>query len=150
MSLLAFYIYTVVSDKGFNGSSANPYCGGTILDEKTILTAAHCFGNQTNQIKLIGQSAHISAGILLFEDAVWSIDPFQLKIQQHVKIQDINLHPQYLGTNGNAHNFDAAIVKLNESLKFNIHVKPACLPDPDLEGELVKKSNVKKQQEYAL
>ena len=138
MSLLAFYIHTVVSDKGFNGSSADPYCGGTILNEKTILTAAHCFGNQTNQIKLVNQKAYISAGILFFEDAVWSID------QQHVKIQDINLHPQYLETDGNAHNFDAAIVKLNESLKFNTHVEPACLPDADFEGELIKKHQCKK------
>ena len=138
MSLLAFYIYTVVSDKGFNGSSADPYCGGTILNEKTILTAAHCFGNQTNQIKLVNQRAYISAGILLFGDAVWSID------QQHVKIQDINLHPQYLENDGNAHNFDAAIVKLNESLKFNTHVEPACLPDADFEGELIKKHQCEK------
>jgi hypothetical protein len=132
MSLLVFYIYTVVSDKAFSGSSTDPYCGGTILNEKTILTAAHCFGNQANKIKFKG--GHISAGILLFEDAVWSID--NKKKQQHVKIRKVKLHPKYLGSDGIAHNFDAAIVKLRQSLTFNNRVKPACLPDPDFESEI--------------
>ena len=34
-----------------------------------------------------------SAGILLFEDAVLSID--NMNNQQHVKIKDINLHSKY-------------------------------------------------------
>ena len=118
MSLLVFYIYTVVSDKAFSGSSTDPYCGGTILNEKTILTAAHCFGNQGNQIKFKG--GHISAGILLFEDAVWSIDNKE-RLQQ-VKIRNVKKHPRYQGIFHN-HNFDAAIVKLRKPLTFNNRVK---------------------------
>ena len=126
--LLVFYIYTVLSGKGFSGSSTDPYCGGTILNENTILTAARCFGNQDDQIKIKG--GFISAGILQFEDAVWDEDKDYLESEighQHVKIEKIESHSNLF--------FDAAIVKLVRSLKFNSAVKPACLPDPDFESE---------------
>ena len=129
--LPVFYIYTVLSGKGFSGSNTDPYCGGTILNRKTILTAAHCFGNRANQIKIKG--SHISAGILLFEDAVWSID--NKKRLQQVKIRNVKKHPRYQGIFHN-HNFDAAIVKLRKPLTFNNRVKQACLPDPDFESEV--------------
>ena len=139
MCLLVFYIYTVVSDENFSGSSKDPYCGGAILNKNTIITAAHCFGNQTNQIKLVNQSAYISAGILLFKDAVRTM--YSKKFIQHINIKNIDLHPQYSnikhpGTGVIAHNFDVAIVRLHESLKFNNRVKPACLPDPDFKSEV--------------
>ena len=35
-----------------------------------------------------------------------------------------------------AYNFDVAIVKLESPLKFNLRVKPACLPEPDFESKL--------------
>ena len=129
--LLVFYIYTVLSGKGFSGSSTDPYCGGTILNRNTILTAAHCFGNRANQIKIKG--SHISAGILLFEDAVWSIE--NKKRLQQVKIRNVKKHPRYQGIFYN-HNFDAAIVKLRKPLTFNNRVQRACLPDPDFESEV--------------
>ena len=119
----------MASGKDFSGSSTDPYCGGTILNKRTILTAAHCFGNRANQIK--GKGGHISAGIRLFEDAVWSTD--NKKIQQQVKIRRVKKHPRYQGNN---RKFDAAIVKLRKPLAFNKHVKRACLPDPDFEPEV--------------
>ena len=129
----------MVSDEGFSGSSTDPYCGGTILNKKTILSAAHCFGNLTNQITLFDQRAYISAGILHFKDAVRT-SVFK-KFVQHIDVKNIDLHPQYStikhpGTGAITHNFDAAIVRLHESLKFDNHVTPACLPDPDFKSEV--------------
>ena len=123
----------MVSGKGFNGSSTNPYCGGTILNENTILTAAGCFGNQEDQIKIEG--GYINTGIQQFGDAVWAEDKDCLEHSkwseggqhQHIKIKKIESHSNS--------KFDAAIVKLVHSLKFNDAVQPACLPDPDFESE---------------
>ena len=118
----------MVSGKGFSGSSTDPWCGGTVINENTILTAARCFGNQEDQIKIKG--GFISAGILQFGDAVWDEDKDYLeseKGQQNVKIEKIETHSNS--------KFDAAIVKLVHSLKFNSVVQPVCLPDPDFEAE---------------
>ena len=139
MCLLVCCIYTVVSDEGFSGSSTDPYCGGTILNEKTILSAAHCFGILTNQITLFNQNAYISAGILHFKDAVRT--SVSKKFVQHIDVKNIDLHPQYSTikhpeTGVIAHNFDAAIVRLNTSLKFNVQVQPACLPGPDFKSKV--------------
>ena len=123
MCLLVFYIYTVLSGKGFSGSSTDPYCGGTIINEVTILTSVHCFDDQADQFKI--KSIQISAGILHFKDAVWlgNEDYFisENGQQQHVKIEKIELHSNS--------KFDAAIVKLVYPLTFNSYVKPACLPE---------------------
>ena len=139
MCLLVFYIYTVVSEENFSATNTDPYCGGTILNENTILTAAHCFGNLTNQIKLVNQSAYISAGILDFREPAMAL--VSNKFVQHIEIKNIDLHPQYRidkhpETGVIAHNFDAAIVRLDTPLKFNDHVKPACLPGPDFKSNV--------------
>ena len=95
------------------------FCGGTILDETTIMCAAHCFEKDqsmsgyyiragvTNKNDNSGQTIEIANG-------VWNADmPYQ----------------------GN--NNDFIILKLSSALTFNENVYPACLPDashaPDAE-----------------
>ena len=112
----------MVSGNDFKGSRTDPYCGGTILNEKTILTNKRCFGNPANIIKF--EDGHISAGIQLFKDAKWldNRNHFESENgQQYVKIEKIVLHPNS--------EFNAAIVKLIHPLTFNSRVKPACLPE---------------------
>ena len=63
------------------------------------------------------------------------------KFVQHIEIKNIDWHPQYTinkhpDTGVISYNFDAAIVRLKRSLKFNDHVKPACLPGSDFKSEV--------------
>jgi len=97
------------------------FCGGTILDETTIMSAAHCFTN--------GQSMsgyYITAGVvnrmgtggqtIEIEKGVW------------------NSAMPYSGNNN-----DFIILKLKSALTFNENVGPACLPEagyaPETSGQ---------------
>ena len=87
-------------------------CGGTILDETTILSAAHCFYPPPEYL-----SSVIVAGITI--DG--SLDGQRISVMEAVN------HPMY---NSMTLDNDLAILKLKSSLTFNENVQPACLPDP--------------------
>jgi len=97
------------------------FCGGTILDETTIMSAAHCFTN--------GQSMsgfYVTAGVVNRND----------NSGQTIEIANgvWNADMPYQGNNN-----DFIILKLSSALTFNENVYPACLPDashaPDASGE---------------
>jgi len=87
------------------------FCGGTILDSTTILTAAHCYHGKD----LTATNFFIAAGATHVQDAG----------AQTSFVASITLHENY---NPNTINNDIAILKLKTPLTFNDKVKPACLP----------------------
>jgi secreted trypsin-like serine protease len=87
------------------------FCGGTILDSTTILTAAHCYDGKD----LTATNYFIAAGATHVEDAG----------AQTSFVASITLHENY---NPNTNNNDVAILKLKTPLTINDKVKPACLP----------------------
>ena len=80
-------------------------CGGTILDEYTILSAAHC-----------RDYSYILAGYISAQSGPQA---------QRIRVKNVFRHPKF---NYFAKRFDYSIVKLREPLIFNSNVKPACLP----------------------
>ena len=98
-------------------------CGGTIIDDETILTAAQCFYGPSD---LGPQSEFIEAGIV--------ID--QAPLGQDIFVKEIIRHPDF---NNQTYDNNISILKLATPLQFNSHVKPACLPD---EGQTAKKGFV--------
>ena len=92
-----------------------PICGGTILDETTILSAAQCF-------RLGYLNSTINAGITM----EGSLDG------QRISVREVISHPMF---NYETLDNDVAIVKLNSSLTFNENIQPACLPDPSFTPE---------------
>ena len=82
-------------------------CGGTILDEYTILSAAHCS---------ITSNSYILAGYISTQSG---------PKPQIIRVKNVIRHPKF---NRITKRFDYSIVKLREPLTFNSNVKPACLP----------------------
>ena len=85
------------------------FCGGTIIDAKTILTAAHCYKNPN------APNYFITAGIVHVGHE-----------GQSAFVEKITLHESY---NPKTLDNDIAILKLKTPLTFNDKVKQACLPE---------------------
>jgi len=92
------------------------FCGGTILDAKTILSAAHCFpkGDQSPKEK------EVMAGSVNVNDA---------KTSQSSALDKIVFNTKHPWASDTSSNNDIVIIKLKTALKFNDKVQPACLPD---------------------
>ena len=88
----------------------------TILDETTILTAAHCFPTFRPSADYIEAGHKVRAALE----------------SQKISVKETIIHPMF-----NPRNLDndVAILKLKSSLTFNENVQPACLPQPSFMPE---------------
>nr|XP_055062297.1 coagulation factor X isoform X2 [Misgurnus anguillicaudatus] len=88
------------------------FCGGTILNEYFILSAAHCMNQSLSTRVVVGEfDTLVNEG----REAIHNIDK-------------ILVHKNYVPET--YHN-DIALIKLNESIKFTKYIIPACLPQHD-------------------
>ena len=110
-------------------------CGGTIISEHTILTAAHCVKR--------GWSEY-SRGSKFKETAILvRIGHSTLGYGNIVKVKSKIIHPNYLKyfykerVLGKVYvsNNDIALLELSEDLKFNEKIQPIALPDEDFDEE---------------
>jgi len=108
-SPIPWQVHLHTSASGPRGGSF--ICGGTILDEETILTAAHCFVDTFPD-----SGDFIEAGIRTEGDSG----------EQTIFIKSVINHPQYNSENSDN---DISIVKLKTPLTFNNNVRGACLPE---------------------
>lgn len=92
-------------------SSGQTFCGGTLINNKNILTAGHC---------MIGQDES-SFHAVLGETDLTSISP-----ESRYRISKISVHPQFSGP-PNYFN-DLSLLELDRMVEFSQKVSPACLP----------------------
>ena len=93
------------------------FCGGTILDSKTILSAAHCFesGLQDYHYIMAGGVSRYDAG-------------------QTIKVASLITNDD-MPYDSSTYNNDFIILKLESELTFNDDVQAACLPDASYSPE---------------
>ncbi|XP_017654605.1 transmembrane protease serine 9 isoform X1 [Nannospalax galili] len=87
------------------------FCGATVVDDRWLLSAAHCF----NHTKVEQVYAHLGTASLLGVGG----SPVKLGLRR------VALHPRY---NPGILDFDVALLELAQPLKFNKFIQPVCLP----------------------
>jgi secreted trypsin-like serine protease len=105
-------------------SNSTSMCGGSIIDQNTILTAAHC-------VDMASNSSQVSVYVGLH-------DLFKIN-QTNIPWLSIHIHPEY---NNETLENDVAIIKLKNALTFSDRMSPVCLPSPDSHTFLFDKNVV--------
>ena len=92
-------------------------CGGTLIDDRHVLTAAHCIGSTDPSTIKLTAGLHYKYGL-------------EGETRQVRGVEVIYKHPAY---NPQTTTNDITILRLSEPVEFNRYVQPACLPGPDPE-----------------
>lgn len=100
------------------GSEPRFSCGGSIISETAVLSAAHCANSQD------GDASIVRVGVLNTQD---------LSTAQSLPIMTTIVHPEFqMDSKYN----DIAVMKLAQPIQFNAFVRPACLnTDPGFQWD---------------
>ncbi|KAF7995590.1 hypothetical protein HCN44_006697 [Aphidius gifuensis] len=95
------------------------YCGGVLITDRHVLTAAHCF------IGIDKSKVTVRLGEYDFtrDDETRALD---------FHITELKVHPNFDGSN---YDNDIAIIKIHRPTIFNTYIWPICLPPVDLDVE---------------
>ncbi|XP_018342834.1 PREDICTED: serine protease easter-like [Trachymyrmex septentrionalis] len=133
--------YPWIARIGYSMPNANDLsyrCGGTIINRRYVVTAAHCVVNLPENFKV--------GGVRLGEHNILT-DPDCEQEYCAEPVQDFLPESIIVHKNYNKPEFknDIAIIRLNKPVIYNEHVKPICI----MNGELLNKNFVGETAEVA-
>ncbi|GFT38792.1 clotting factor B [Nephila pilipes] len=99
----------------FNGNKKKQLCGGTVIDERHVITASHCFAGKSLNPNL------------------YTVQVGEIHLRESnpaYEVQEIKMHESY---RSRYYYYDIAIIRLVKPLSSD--VIPACLPGEDMVGE---------------
>lgn len=97
--------------------SGNLGCGGTLINEKMVLTAAHC-------VELPPRNWYVNARDASFILGGHNIDQMD---GTEVRVKKFIVHPRW-NPSATIFNYDIAVAVLSRRVSFNKYIKPICLP----------------------
>ncbi|CAB3222121.1 unnamed protein product [Arctia plantaginis] len=100
-----------------SGSNLNFKCGGTLVSNRHIVTAAHCMWLGADKSAV--QDMIVKLGVHRLSD--WEDDIVVTR-----SLIDVKIHEEY---DSNSFKNDISVLILSKEVKFNTYIRPACLWD---------------------
>lgn len=96
------------------------FCGGALINDKYIITAAHCLARRVDKVK----HTRIILGLNNLSN-ISSSSPHLLPVSK------IIIHEDYDDEDHRAYN-DIALIRLENPISFTKDIQPICLPSSDV------------------